>query len=127
SDGSNTTQFFDRGWYAHASNHVSGRHDGNEFYLQMRVKRDPRRVQGGNASVTVGKHTFITICAQSLSDQELVTYSNGGGGTGVNRFRIYGGEQVFQALDQGTGGDGTIQPGGASEIWAWALDGTWDT
>lgn len=109
------------GWYGHSSYHNSS-YDGDEFYLQMRAKRDPRRLTGGNQNFSVGKFTYLTVCQYSLSDQELVTYSAAPSGS-QNRFRMYGGWRVFEPLDQETN-DG-IQPGGSSELWSWS--GGWDT
>ncbi len=118
-DGGSQTATHTQGWYMHPSN--SGA-DGSEFWLQMRVKRDPRRFSGANQGVQgVGKFTFITVCAFSLSTQEIVTYS------GSRAFRMYGGWAAFEPLDQGPGGDGSVQPGGSSSTWEWAVDGTWDT
>ena len=125
-DGGGQTNAFDQGWYGHVSTQTA-EFDGDEFWLQMRVKRDPRRVQGSNQSITVGKHQFLSVCAASLVNQDLITYSNGGGGVGVNQFRIYGGWQVFAPLDDAPDApDGTIQPGGVTPIWEWN-SGSWDT
>jgi len=119
-DGGMQTAQFSGGWYAHSS--FSGsQYDGDEFWLQMRVKRDPRRIQGGNASHNVGKFTYLTVCQLSLSDQEIVTYS------GSKTFRMYGAWRIFEPLDQAPGGDGTVQPGGVSSLWQWAMNDTWDT
>jgi hypothetical protein len=115
-DGGNQTATYGNGWYQPSGG------DGNEFWLQMRVKRDPRRFTGANQGIQdVGKFTFLTVCQLSLSDQEIVTYS------GSRTFRMYGGWQIFEPLDQGPGGDGSQQPGGSSTLWQWAIDGTWDT
>jgi hypothetical protein len=126
-DGGSQTSNFKYGWYGHPSVQDAN-FDGNEFWLQMRVKRDPRRVTGGNESFLVGKHLYLSIVETGTGAprQELVVYSNGGGGTGVNRFRIYGGWAYFTALDEAPNTDGTVQPGGVSPIWTWN-SGSWDT
>jgi hypothetical protein len=123
SQGSDAVAGHQYGWYGHSSYH-NANFDGEEFYLQMRAKRDPRRISGGNQNFSVGKFTYLTICRYSLSNQELVTYSAAPSGDD-NRFRIYGGWQIFQPLDQAPGTDGSIQPGGVSPLWSWS--GGWDT
>jgi hypothetical protein len=118
-DGGLQTAQYGDGFYTHPS---YGANDGSEFWLQMRVKRDPRRFTGANQGAQdIGKFIYITVCQISLSDQEIVTYS------GSQAFRMYGGWQVFAALDQAPGADGSLQPGGVAPLWQWAIDGTWDT
>ena len=114
-----------RGYYGHA-NYRTANFDGSEFYLQMRVKMDPRRIQSPD---TVGKLTYISTAYRSLTSQELVTYSYGDGGNqggGKNYFRIYGGWQVFGALDQEVNPYDGIQPGSDSNA-DWYYSGGWDT
>lgn len=108
--------------------------DGNEFFFQIRVKMDPRRITGGNAANTVGKFVWFTICstASSLTNQEHVTYSYGNGGNdGVKNYhRIYVGSLTgvgdFGPLDQAASPYDGIQPG--SEVSTdWSYSGGWDT
>ena len=40
---------------------------------------------------------------------------------------MYGAWKLFAPLNEAPGTDGTIQPGGVSPIWSWALNNTWDT
>lgn len=113
-NGSTTTQDFGNGWYAHSSN-VGTQFDGNEFWLQIRTSRDPARFNPPNDTVTDGgKFSYLSICHNSLSQQELVTYS------GSRQFRVYGGVGSFIEL-------GTNQPGGVAPLFQFAVDGTWDT
>ena len=49
----------------------TGTWDGNEFWLQMRMKLDPRR---RDADVHGGKIMYLTRTERSLTSQELVTY-----------------------------------------------------
>jgi hypothetical protein len=130
SGGSQITNWGGRGIYGHSSYGGNGQgFDGNEFYLQMRVKMDPNRVAGGNSSNTVGKLLYLSHTYRSLTSQELVTYSYGYGGnqgSGKNYFRIYGGWGVFSALDQEVSPYDGIQPG--SDVAAdWYFSGGWDT
>lgn len=115
------TQNYGNSWYMHSS--FSGSiYDGTEFWMQVRCRRDAARFFGANAGVQdIGKFMYWTICRRSLSDQELVVYS------GSDTFRVYGGWQIFDPLDQEDGIGGTVQPGGVSPEWVWATDGSWDT
>jgi len=67
-----------RGNYGPSS---SGTWDGDEFYLQLRMKFDPRRRDAG---VNGGKIFYLTRTERSLTAQELVTYYKGS-----TRFSIY--------------------------------------
>lgn len=110
-----------QGFYGHASYHKQN-FDGDEFYLQMRVKNDPRRASPGMPSV--GKLSYLTTCRRSLSAQEIVTYS-GAVSRGRNYFRMYGGWRVFAPLDDEVRPRQGIQPGNEGEDWYYS-DG-WDT
>lgn len=128
--GNQTNSWGTRGVYGHPSYAGPG-FDGTEFYLQMRVKMDPRRLSAGMPQV--GKLTFLSHTAASLTAQELVTYS-GALFTGKNFFRVYGpGFTPLEVLDtlgrpgQQVGNDlgfcdVTASPG---NCWAWS--GGWDT
>lgn len=61
------------GWYGHSSYHSGTQFDGTEFFVQMRIKMDPRRTTPGNSQV--GKLIFLTTTSDSLTAQEIVTYS----------------------------------------------------
>jgi len=123
-----------RGYYGHASYHEGSVFDGTSFYLQMRVKMDPRRTAAGNS--LVGKLTFLTTTRWSLTTQELVTYSasrTDGVGT-PNYFRIYGGGNSDPLDDKDSIGRRGNQPGSELGVcdmssgrncWAWS--GGWDT
>lgn len=118
-----------KGVYGHASYGGAAQgYDGDEFYLQLRVKLDPNRIAGANADHTVGKLFYLSHTYRSLTSQELVTYSHGDGGNqgpGKNYLRIYGGWQVFYPLED-EASSGRIQPGSAvAEDWYWS--GGWDT
>lgn len=127
------------GWYGHASYFSGNTFDGNEFYLQFRVKADPRRTTAGNT--LVGKLFYLTTTRFSLTTQEIVTYS--GAFTtpgGPNYHRMYAvnfnpiedsdslgrpGQQVGSDLaDYGSGlyCDINSQPG-----YCWSYSGGWDT
>lgn len=114
-----------RGYYGHAS-YQDSNFDGGEFWLQFRVKMDPRRLL---SSDDVGKLSYLTTAYRSLTSQELVTYSKGTGGnqgTHKNYFRLYGVWQVFAPLEQEINISEPIQPGSdVSEDWFYS-DG-WDT
>jgi hypothetical protein len=149
--GSQIQNFGRRGYYGHSSYHTGSEFDGTEYYLQMRVKMDPRRTTAGN--IQAGKLMYHTITDYSLTNQEIVVYSGafqGPGSVGArNIFRMYG-LGTFSALEDGDvlnrpgiqvgsslanytavpavycqlGEDGF--PGGSiNTCWAWS--GGWDT
>jgi hypothetical protein len=67
-----------RGYYgntAFRADAAPGTFDGEEYWLQARVKVDPNRIRGGNELTTVGKLFYFTRTDRSLSPQEIVTYS----------------------------------------------------
>lgn len=132
--GSEIAQWGSRGYYGHASYHSGAIFDGDEYYLQMRVKMDPRRTTAGNT--LVGKLLYQTITDYSLSSQEIVTYS--GAFTtpgGPNYFRMYGGGSFSPLEDLDSLGRTGQQVGsqlGSCDIdtapgacWSWS--GGWDT
>jgi hypothetical protein len=135
-----------RGYYGHPqADAKGGTWDGNEFYLQMRVKMDPRRTTSGNNQV--GKLTFLSTTRASNTAQEIVTYSGAFQTEGVgqpNYFRMYSrGYSPIESWDslgrpgQQLGKDGSNYSGGpfchvrnesggtANFCWAWS--GGWDT
>jgi len=145
-------QYFGRrGYYGHASYHTGNEFDGTEYYLQMRIKMDPRRSTNGN--IQGGKLMYQTITDYSLTGQEIVTYSgafmNPGSVGAKNMFRMYGlgsfspledgdslrrpGIQVGSALANYNAsppqycqmGDDGIAGGSLDTCWAWS--GGWDT
>ena len=61
-----------RGYYGSAGNWT---YDGSEYYLQARVKMDPRRVQGINANVDGGKLFIIGRNDLSNVSQKIVVQS----------------------------------------------------
>lgn len=102
------------------------------FYLQMRVMTDPRRFQSN--PVAVGKKWFLTTTTNSLTSQELVTYS----GTRYHRM-YYGGSPPLEDGDtlgrpgQQVGGDLSTYPSDYCDIgtnpgrcWQFGLN-QWDT
>jgi len=114
-----------------------------EFYFQLRVKRDPRRVSPSyNAVEPVGKLLFLSLTSNSLTAQEIVTYSGSGGGAGgtTNDFhRMYvGGSPPMESLDplgragQQVGGQLSTYPSNYCDVTAnpskcWSFSGGWDT
>lgn len=110
------------GWYGHSSN-VNSYFDGTEFYVQIRVRVDPRRTEVGN--IEVGKFTSFTTTNNSYTNQELVTYSgdwSGSGGNGVpNRHNVYQGYLYSPLADVSTG-----SPKNPTSP-QWAYSGGWDT
>jgi hypothetical protein len=131
--GSQVYEWGRRGYYGHSSYHTGSQFDGTEYYLQMRIKMDPRRTTAGNS--LVGKLTFHTTTRWSLTVQEIVTYSASKvGSVGMpNYFRMYGGGNSNPLEDKNVGPNNT-QPGSElgvcdisspSKCWAWS--GGWDT
>lgn len=129
--------FGDRGFYGHPSYHTGNVFDGHEYYLQMRVKMDPRRAQQGMPQV--GKLMYMTRTDQSLTTQEIVTYSGGhvSAYPTRNNFQMYGGGDSNPLYGKaiGAGGSTDRQPGSElgkcdpnnapGRCWAWS--GGWDT
>jgi len=81
--------------------------DGHDFYVQMRIKVDPRRKN--SPAVVGGKLLYLTHTWQSYTDQEIITYSYGGGNGGGNPFRMYRGAH-YLALEQAENGTGANRP-----------------
>jgi hypothetical protein len=69
--GSQINQFPQKGFYGHSSYHTGDTFDGTEYYLQVRVKMDPARVNGPEG----GKLFYFTRTDASLTPQEIVTQS----------------------------------------------------
>ena len=112
------------GWYAHPDD-VTSYHDGNDFYLQIRVWADPRRTIAGQPSV--GKFTSFSTTNYSNTNQEQVTYSAffpGGSGLGAdNVHNIYDG-WAYSPLVDISGASGDANP--TSPAWSYSTTG-WDT
>jgi hypothetical protein len=135
SGGSQIAQWGNRGFYGHSSYHTGNVFDGNEYWLQMRVKMDPRRAQSGMP--TVGKLMFQTRTDASLTAQEIVTYSGGhvSANPTQNNFQMYGGGDSNPLYGKGGGSSTNRQPGSelgrcdpsASPNNCWAWSGGWDT
>lgn len=133
-DGGSQISQWTRGYYGHSSYHTGNTFDGSEYYLQMRIRTDPRRAAPGMP--TVGKLTIQTRTDHSFTQQELTTYSGGlnANNPGVNYFRIYGGGDTNPLESKAASGSGN-QPGNEAGVctlssspnrcWAWS--GGWDT
>lgn len=123
-----------RGLYCNAAYNPGGDADGSDYYVQLRVKMDPRRIQAPGETVG-GKFIWLTHTVQSYTDQELVTYSYGGGReNGKNLFRVYRGAGYLPLEQTGTGNGqpqtnsqyGTCSmSGNMAGCWGWS--GGWDT
>ncbi|MEX2123352.1 MAG: hypothetical protein WD795_05635 [Woeseia sp.] len=120
------TQQHSFGYYGHPSFHNSGQFDGAEYYLQMRVKLDSRRI--GQAEG--GKLLYQTLTAHSLSDQEIVVESfDNSGIAGTAMFSMYrsGGPPLDSASNNQPGNELGVcdWPGNVGNCWAWEAD-SWD-
>ena len=135
-DGGGEIQYFpERGFYGHSSYHTGNVFDGNEYYLQMRVKMDPRRAQSGMPAG--GKLMYQTRTDVSLTTQEIVTYSGGhvSANPTKNNFQMYGGGDMNPLYSKGGGSSTNRQPGSelgqcnptATPNTCWAWSGGWDT
>lgn len=144
SPGSGTTAGWTNGWYLNPAN---GTGDGTEFYLQVRVKMDPRRTQSSPANWDgqVGKLCYLTTTHSSASAQEIVTYSGAYVNYAIgasNYFRMY--SRAYTAIEywdslgrpgQQLGKDGSdygtgvyCQIGDAAKRgYCWKYSGGWDT
>lgn len=80
-----------KGFYGH-KNHwpdaSAGTFDGDEYWVQVRVKTDPNRILGGNQNTTIGKMFYFTRTDRSLTSQEIVVDSAFPIG-GLNYFNMY--------------------------------------
>lgn len=86
SDGGNQISSWGfRGYYGTSGD---GPFDGPEYYFQVRVKMDPRRVQGRNAGIDIGKLFILGRNDRSNVDQKIVVYSGKPIG-GKNYFGMY--------------------------------------
>jgi len=107
------------GWYGHASYHSGTLFDGEDFYLQVRVKIHRNRTAMGN--VAVGKLLSASTTRNSYTQQEIVTYSAWPTPSGVgtpNIHNVYQGHNYSPISDVGMG---TKNP----TNWAYSFD--WDT
>jgi hypothetical protein len=134
---SSATSNFAFGWYGHSTyaNADPTHFDGNELWLQIRVKADPRRV--GPDDFGGGKFVWFTTAegANSLSGGEHVFWSFGRGGSAANQgadknyLRCYvhqvNGIGAFDPLDQEEPGT-RIQPG-SDVAEDWFYSNNWDT
>jgi hypothetical protein len=79
-DQGNQYSTWNDGHYGHPTYHNSN-FDGHGYYLQLRVKMDPNRTAPGNG--TQDKLLYVTASpgGNSLTSQEIVTYSGGQYGT----------------------------------------------
>lgn len=129
------------GWYGHSSYHTGTAFDGSQFYVQLRVKQDPRRTTAGNSQV--GKLVFLTTTRFSLTAQEIVTYSGAfpvAGGPNYHRMYVAGsppledldslgrpGQQ--QGSDLANYGAGQYCDVYSSNLrqYCWRFSGGWDT
>lgn len=124
------------GVYAHATKQTVGgyTYDGDEYYLQVRVKIDPRRIQGINAGVPQGKVIYLTRCDRSNTSQEIVLEACElqGGRNLLSMYRSGGPPLEWNRFDQVTQG---YQPGyelgvcnysNPASCWEWPM-GQWVT
>lgn len=109
------------GWYGHPADQNSF-YDGHDFYVQVRVKVDPRRTTPGN--ISAGKFTSFTTTNDSYTNQELVTYGgywSGAASVGMpNIHNVYQGYNYAPLADVSTGTRNPISP-------QWAYSFGWDT
>lgn len=129
------------GWYGHSS-YQNSYFDGTDFYLQVRVKTDPRRMAANN--FYGGKKVWLTTTSNSYTSQELVTvgqyyYASGDGTNVPNYHYVYQGYNYAGLPDVavpppgGTriqiGSDkvGTCDPYNRNVAGCWAYSGGWDT
>lgn len=123
------------GYYGHPSYHAlhPGSYDGAEYYLQVRVKVDPKRLKYRNG----GKLLYLTRTDRSATPQEIVTVSGMEVG-GRNMFSMYrtlnwrlsrdwegNGSQPGSELRGRFGGLCNFEYGGLRQCWAYS--GGWDT
>ncbi|MGE0764593.1 MAG: hypothetical protein AB7N80_15060 [Bdellovibrionales bacterium] len=129
------------GWYGHSS-YQNSFFDGTDFYLQVRVKTDPRRIAAGNYNG--GKKVWFTTTSNSYTSQELVTvgqyhYTLGNGAGIANYHHVYQGYNYASLQDvavptvSGTNTQigseilGTCDPYTRNVSGCWSYSGGWDT
>lgn len=125
--------YHDLGFYMNPEyfGRFEGQHDGSEWWLQTRVKIDPRRSMRGQPSG--GKITYFTRNDRSLTSQEINTESFQPGDVDErNYFSMY--RSGSPPLEDDSPGEGN-QPGnergtcdfGSAPKTCWAFSGGWDT
>lgn len=85
---------------------------GSEIWIQARVKMDPNRIAGSNASIEGGKFFFFTTNKAAFTSQEIVVESgfSDGGTPAKNAFMMYrSGGASLPGDEIGLG----LQPGGS--------------
>lgn len=82
--GGNQIAQWNGGAYSAEPRATGSLYDGQEYYLQARVKIDPNRIAGANGDIDVGKLFYFTRTDRSATDQEIVVYS--GHKTGSNNY-----------------------------------------
>lgn len=125
-DGGSQTAQFIYGYYGDPDAHADypGQFDGEDYYLQVRVKMDPARITaglnpGGNQ---FGKIFYLTRTDTSNTNQEINTESYQNGSAGRNYFSMY--RSGSPPLENDTPGQGN-QPGGAAgTVWFDNRDGS---
>lgn len=123
------------GYYGHASYHslYPGQFDGTGYYLQVRVKMDPKRTKYRDG----GKLFYFTRTDRSATEQEIVTISGRYAG-GRNMFSMYRSMSPELSRDWPGRGDqpgtdlrgrfgGSCEFGALSTRACWAYSGGWDT
>ena len=120
------------GWYGSATDLAASpsKYHGNDFYLQVRVRRNgtpgapPNSAQYSNIT---GKNVWITTANDSFNAAELVTYGqSAGNGDAVgaqSRHNVYSG-QNFNSL---SGGQPNATVTLANTTLNWRYSGGWDT
>jgi len=119
--GSALYNYMDRarpGWYGHADYHNTGAFDGTDFWVQVRVKIDPRRTKAGN--VVNGKLLNFSTTRLSYTNQEIVT---------VSAYPTPAGEGTpnIHAMYDGTYGYLRDKGVGTKNPTNWAYSFGWDT
>jgi hypothetical protein len=137
SDGSGTLYNWGRtaanpGWYGSATDQAAnpGKYQGNDFYLQVRVRRAQTPgapPDSASYSYITGKFVWLTTTNSSYTSQELVTYGQSVGnadrvGT-QSRHNVYVG-QNFTSLGDGQP-SATVSTSNLSTNWRYS--GGWDT
>lgn len=128
--GGSQTQNWDNGFYGHPDFHNAGKFDGHGFWLQMRIKNDPKHLtdqpsSGGKilifmrAGVSLDARQIVVEAYDPEDGQNLFSMNRSGGAT------LEGDTPGLSNQPGSDFGFCDFSATGAAGCWAWSND--WDT
>jgi hypothetical protein len=136
-------QYWTAGWYSQPNSAIAI--DGQDFYMQFRVKMDPKASAAG--AISPAKLMELGIAERTLTAQNIVTYLNGSDGSAAYNMNMmymdYNFNPVQEDLSPLLSNPYVIQVGGDKyaagnscvwnqsstygNCWSYDLTGGWDT